>query len=308
MAPTSRTRQLNILITGFGPFMTIEDNPSWSAVKPLHDTLLDLSSPPSLSPSSTSSSSTLAGERGPRARIQTLQLPVHYGSILDIIPRIHGSSPTSSSAQFWYDSRLDPEFGGQAGKLYPEGYPKISHPQQEEAKWDVVIHVGVGKEGSLRCEAQAHKLSYGKPDASGNFAPLLTHLTPPQLGSIEAKYLDKDLRARGFGSNGDGYEEFADVERTQVDVEQLVRWLKERGMEESEVEESRDPGRYLCDFIYYCSQCEAKRSKAGQEDEPARVIFIHVPPQGKDLSVERCTQAIRAVAWFMARDKAHVAL
>ncbi|SPO32187.1 uncharacterized protein UTRI_02744 [Ustilago trichophora] len=306
MAPTSRTRQLNILITGFGPFMSIEDNPSWLAVRPLHDTLLDLSSPPCLTTSSTSSAAP-GGERGVKARIQTLQLPVHYGSILDIVPRIHGSTPTSPEAKFWYDSRLDPEFGGQLGKLYPEGYPNISHPSTEAAKWDVVIHVGVGKEGSLRCEMQAHKLSYGKPDASGDFAPLLKNLTPPQLGAVEAKYLDKDLRARGFG-DGDGYQEFADVERTRIDVEKMVKWLKERGMEEGEVEESQDPGRYLCDFIFYCSQCEAKRNNGGEEDEAAQVIFIHVPPQGKDLSVERCTQAIRAIAWFMARDKANVAL
>ncbi|SNX83591.1 uncharacterized protein MEPE_02298 [Melanopsichium pennsylvanicum] len=298
MAPTSRSREISILITGFGPFMSVADNPSWLAVKTLDNSVLSLHTPPSLDASSSSASTD--PERGVRARIQTLQMPVHYGSVLDLVPRIHGTTPSCPEAKFWHDSRLDPHKGGQEGQHYPGGY-SIEHPS---SGFDIVIHVGVGRGGSLRCETQAHKSGYAKPDANGEFAPLLPKLSPTQLSSegILAKHLDKNGRLRGFDV---GYEEFSTVENTAIDVPQLVNWLKERGMQDREVEQSVDPGRYLCDFIFYASLCEAKRER-GQDG--AEVIFIHVPPAGQDLQVERCRDAIRAIAWYMAREKASVDL
>ncbi len=252
--------------------MTVDENPSWLAVKPLHGTKLHLSSPPLLSKGSPFSATSSNGNgdsetAGRVAKIQTLQVPVHYGSVLDLVPRIHGSKPSSPEAKFWCDSRLDKEFGGKEGKLYPEAYP-IEHPQSEEnAGWDVVIHVGVGRGGSLRCETQAHKTGYGKPDANGSFAPIL-----PTSDGIDPKHLDKEGRPRGFGV---GYEQFSDTVETQIDVPTLVKWLKERGMGEEEVAQSLDPGRYLCDFIFYCSRVEAQRAGKGTS-----VIFVHVPPAG----------------------------
>lgn len=285
--------------------MSIDNNPSWLAVKPLHNTVLDLNRPPSLSctaattngPNEANGANGADGEEGViyaarRARIQTLQIPVHYGSVLDLVPRLHGRKPLSSEAKFWYDDRLDGAWAGSKGKTYPSGYTELD-PNQ----WDVVIHVGVGRGGSLRCETQAHKTGYGKPDAAQEFAPLLPHASQT---SVDAKYLDKQGQVRGFG--GSAYEEFDDIEKTPIDVPELVSWLKKKGMGEEEVEQSLDPGRYLCDCIFYCSLCEAKRSG----EDGATVIFLHVPPAGQNLEVERCRDAIAAVAWYMAEKRARL--
>ncbi|KAJ9478689.1 hypothetical protein PHBOTO_002195 [Pseudozyma hubeiensis] len=294
MAPTNgrATRQVEILITGFGPFMSVGNNPSWLAVRPLHNSILDLSTAPDLNPSSVDSGAAVGSGGGDdRARIQTLQIPVHYGSVLDVVPRIHGNTPTGEG-KFWNDERLDPEFGGKVGETYPGAYP--IEPPGEGDSWDVVIHVGVGRQGSLRCETQAHKIGYSKPDANDQLAPLLD-LSPNEIARIPAKYLDKNGQARGFGTS---YEDFGDIQSTPIGVSSLIQFLKQSGMKEGEVDQSFDPGRYLCDFIFYCSLCEAKR-RGGK----TLVLFVHVPPKDENLSVERCTQAIRAVAWFMAREK-----
>ncbi|CBQ70992.1 conserved hypothetical protein [Sporisorium reilianum SRZ2] len=289
MAPTSRTtaRDLDILITGFGPFMCVGTNPSWLAVKPLHNTLLDLSAAPTLCSSDAAESSTRGVAAGVKARIQTLQVPVHYGSVLDMVPRMHGCA-ASADARFWHDARLDEEFGGREGGVYPEAYP-VEAPVRG---WDVVVHVGVGRQGSLRCETQAHKLGYAKPDAHADLAPLADQST---ASKHLPKHLDTHGALRGFAR---GYEAFAELESTPIPVSELVAWLRGHGMRDDEVEQSFDPGRYLCDFVFYCSLCEARRSGAG-----TLVLFVHVPPAGERLEVERCTQTIRAIAWFMANKR-----
>lgn len=297
MAPTLRVtpREVDILITGFGPFMSVGNNPSWLAVKPLHNAVLDLDTTPSLAAdgAQTIDVESPAGDAGVKARIQTLQVPVHYGSVLDIVPRIHGASaPASPDAHFWHDSRLDPEFGGSPSGspsgLYPSAYPVQPPPLKA---WDVVIHVGVGRQGSLRCETQAHKLGYGKPDAHQEYAPL----SSSEAAKLAPKHLDTHGAVRGFTT---GYEAFGELESTPIPVSELVSWLKERGMQEGEVDQSFDPGRYLCDFIFYCSLCEAKRNGEG-----TLVLFVHVPPAGERLEVRSCTEAIRAIAWFMANKR-----
>uniref|UniRef100_A0A8C6UKQ5 Pyroglutamyl-peptidase I like n=1 Tax=Neogobius melanostomus TaxID=47308 RepID=A0A8C6UKQ5_9GOBI len=52
-----------------------------------------------------------------------------------------------------------------------------------------------------------------------------------------------------------------------VDMRTLCRQCKQRGMD---IVYSRDAGRYLCDFAYYCSLYRGQR----------RAALIHVPPQG----------------------------
>lgn len=211
---------------------------------------------------------------------------MHYGSILDLAPRLHGARPTSAAAHFWHDTRLDGSYGGETGKSYPEGYPNVRHPQVGlggRDTYDVVIHVGVGKTGSLRCETQAHKTGYNAPDANHCLAPI-------------ADVVSQSNKVRGFGQ---GYDEFGALEKTTVDAIGLVSWLKDIGMGDQEVEQSLDPGRYLCDFLFYCSLCESRRRNASGTTA-TDVIFIHVPPADQDLSIDRCRDAIRAIAWYIA--------
>lgn len=242
-------REANVLITGFGPFMSVVSNPSWLSVKPLHNVRLS------------SCDASTSAQVGEGVRIQTLQVPVHYSSVLDLVPRLHGRTPSSGS--FWLDPRLDSPYGGTAGQAYPDGYP-IDHPL---TGFDVVIHVGVGRGGSIRLETLAHKHSYDKPDTASSLAPALSD------------------NKRGFGQ---GYEQFGDIQQTTVNIGELVAWLKAKGLQ---VDQSWDAGRYVCDFIYYASLTNATGAK---------VLFIHVPPVEDGPGVQKCTEVIRNVAWWIA--------
>lgn len=83
-----------------------------------------------------------------------------------------------------------------------------------------------------------------------------------------------------------------------VDVDDVwKRWrvnLTGEEKEERDVRVSEDAGRYLCDFIYFSSLAEVER-----KGEERRVLFLHVPVEADEVSVERgveiTTELIRAV-------------
>ncbi len=145
---------VEVLLTGFGVFSTFLENPSWLAVSQLHGQVLKLTD-------------------GRQARIQCVQIPVVYSAILDTLPRIHGHAPQASlvashDAAPWLDPQG--EQGGFAGdgRSFPEGY---SHLRVPEGGFDVVLHVGVGREGPMRIETRARKSGYRIKDQRDTFAP-----------------------------------------------------------------------------------------------------------------------------------------
>ena len=58
---------------------------------------------------------------------------------------------------------------------------------------------------------------------------------------------------------------------------------------------SEDPGRYLCDFIYYCSL-----SHLSQAGRPRKVCFLHVPSDASEAAVahgrELTMNLVRSIA------------
>lgn len=58
---------------------------------------------------------------------------------------------------------------------------------------------------------------------------------------------------------------------------------------------SEDPGRYLCDFIYYSSLALLRK-----QERPGKACFFHVPADASDKAVEQGTEIainlIRAIA------------
>ncbi|EPQ29931.1 uncharacterized protein PFL1_02603 [Pseudozyma flocculosa PF-1] len=316
MAPTP-AKEIKVLVTGYGPFRSVVNNPSWLAVKPLHNRRLDLSQPPS-SPSGLAtatprqSSTSNVGEpqqAQAQAHIQCIQLPVHYGHVLDTLPRLHGASaPYSPDAKLWFDARCDSASGlaGEEGKPYPEGYA-IEPPQGQGEAWDVILHVGVGARGGLECESLAHKTGYHLPDAGDCLPPLVDgvagraeDVAPQETEkAISSSLSARDGKVRGFGR---GYEQFDEVQKTPVDVDGLVAWLKQQGFED--VKPSTDAGLYLCEFILYASLCEAERAAASSGRKKTDVMFLHVPPVGERLDTATCTALIERVAWFCAHKRA----
>lgn len=159
-------------------------------------------------------------------------------------------------------------------------------PLHASKQYDVILHVGVGARGQFKVERLAHKTGYNQTDAEGRECDPISGKNEP---SDEA-HDDAEKVKRGFGR---GYEEFGEELRTGVDVDGIVKHLKSKGLEHTAP--SNDPGRYLCDFIYFCSLACAQK-----EESKVKVLFLHVPPVGSPYEVEDMTRAIKGIIEYFA--------
>ncbi|GLB37160.1 putative pyroglutamyl-peptidase activity [Lyophyllum shimeji] len=281
-------RVFHVLVTGFGPFNQYEVNPSWLAVKPLHNTVIssDTSSPVVVDDEVGLEESRY---RAVPIHISALQVPVEYEAVLAIVPGLLARPPILRDT-------VDADF-----------------PPPPASGYDFIFHIGVAGRGPLRMERQGHKLGYHMKDATGKLAPIVR--TSPKdfsrrpddtfvAGSQERESLGMDMvesigdttsrPTRGFGP---AYENFPDEISTEIDVTRLVQDLRQSGIEQ--IYSSMDAGHYLCDFIYYCSLAEAKRNASPYERRRnTQVLFLHCPPVHQPLSTEEVTEAIlRIIAW-----------
>ncbi|CAE6451663.1 unnamed protein product [Rhizoctonia solani] len=158
-------------------------------------------------------------------------------------------------------------------------------PVHASKQYDFILHVGVGLAGRLAIERLAHKTGYKQPDADGR-------LCDPIKGKPKAD--DTEIIAervkRGFGN---GFEQFGEDLRTEIDVDAIVEHLNSKGL--THTSPSNDPGRYLCDFIYFCSLACAQK-----EASKVKVLFMHVPPVGLPYQVEDMTKAIKGIVEYVA--------
>ncbi|KAJ1305011.1 hypothetical protein OPQ81_000054 [Rhizoctonia solani] len=160
-------------------------------------------------------------------------------------------------------------------------------PLHASKQYDVILHVGVGLPGGLEIERLAHKTGYNQPDAEGRRCDPIGGKPKVDGGELET-----ELVKRGFGR---GFEQFEEEMRTGVDIDELVKHLKSKGLEHTRP--SNDPGRYLCDFIYFCSLACAQK-----EGSKVKVLFMHVPPVGSPYQVEDMTKAIQGIIEYLALD------
>ncbi|KAH7888771.1 hypothetical protein F5I97DRAFT_1855418 [Phlebopus sp. FC_14] len=295
--PTPQVRPFDVLVTGFGPFARYAVNPSWLAVKPLHNTILRVDTSAESTP--LSDRVALIGSIATREiRITVLQVPVTYEDVLTIVPGLHARPPVLPST-------ADSDSSCFSTSSPPDGY-------------DLILHVGVAGRGPLRMEKLGHKFGYNMKDARGCLAPIVciardeTHHALPEpseaelmerarLGgnySIETHIDGSEHPKRGFGK---GYEAFPEEIHTDVDVEKLVHHLKRCGIEQ--IYSSLDAGHYLCDFIYYCSLAESKRAKSDKSTS-SRVLFLHCPPVDQPLSTEEVTDAIKKLIIWLCSSSA----
>ncbi|KAG8716207.1 hypothetical protein FRC11_007381 [Ceratobasidium sp. 423] len=142
-------------------------------------------------------------------------------------------------------------------------------------QYDAILHFGVGYPGGFAIERIAHKSGYDREDAEGQKC----NFTAAQGGE-----------QRGFGS---GFEQFGEELRTDVDVDGLVEHLKSKGFQHTAP--SNDAGRYLCDFIYFCSLACAQKERDG-----VKVLFTHVPQLGQPYDIPDMTKAIEGIIEYVA--------
>jgi len=192
-------------------------NPSWLAVKPLHNTVI--------SPTTGDDDSARSTESLPARpiHISALEIPVSYEAVLEIVPKLHARPP-----------------------ILPD-HEASFFPPPPPSNYDFVFHIGVAGRGPLRMERQGHKLGYQMKDANGKLAPV-AHSSPkdfmrrPDASSImeqmERERLGLDMLetsgdtsnrpARGFGTS---YDNFPEEIMTEIDVSRLVQDLRRSGFE-----------------------------------------------------------------------------
>ena len=175
-----------------------------------------------------------------RIRLTSSLIPVKYSSVLSLVPALHTTGI-------------------------------------EGSKPDLIIHVGVGLDGSIRLEQRARKWGYEKLDVEGQLGPF-----------------DEDENKRGFA--GGEWMEMREELRTDVDGKMVVEKAKRRGVEHVDISENAGTsdstcqfaiglrlstgeetvtGLYLCEFTYFASLASALKQNSGR---PTPVQFIHVPP------------------------------
>ncbi|KAH7913887.1 hypothetical protein BJ138DRAFT_1170989 [Hygrophoropsis aurantiaca] len=285
---------LNVLVTGFGPFSRYSVNPSWLAVKPLHNTVLSvdtLAVPIMVDDNVVMAEPQSSSDRPRQIHITTLEIPVVYEDVLSIVPGLHARPPILP--------------------ISDDSYSSVSAPHDG---FDLIFHVGVAGRGPLRMERVGHKFGYNMKDAKGCQAPIVRREDANRVPSepTEAERMEMEMaRLANYGMDppnvvdsgeppkrgfGKGYETYPEDIYTDVDVEKLVHHLKMSGVEQ--IYSSLDAGHYLCDFIYYCSLAEAKRASS-KSDKSSKVLFLHCPPVNQPLSTEEVTDAIKkSIIWL----------
>lgn len=235
------------------------------------------------------------GDNNPRTiHITALEIPVSYEAVLAMVPGLHARPPV-----------LPASMAALCPPPPPTGY-------------DFIFHIGVAGRGPLRMERQGHKLGYHMKDALGKLAPVARSSPKdfsrrpddhPAAENLERERLGMEpvvepigdtavKQTRGFGS---AYENFSDEIMTEIDVTRLVQDLKQSGIEQ--IYTSMDAGHYICDFIYYCSLAEAKRTANPYEKRrTTQVLFLHCPPVNQPLSTEEVTEAVKRIIVWVCKE------
>ncbi|KAF5371289.1 hypothetical protein D9758_004247 [Tetrapyrgos nigripes] len=165
-----------VLVTGYGPFRNYKENPSWLAVRRLHDSVIRTSASSSATPES--------------IHISSLEVPVVYSAVLDIVPGLHAAPP-----------------------VLPSSVPK-DFPTPSQDGYNLIVHVGVAGPTELRVEIFGDKTGYNIPDHEGKYA-----------GIVEEK--EGEAPVRGFAD--ERYGMFPERLQIRVPVDPLLEGCAQDG-------------------------------------------------------------------------------
>ncbi|TFK29606.1 hypothetical protein FA15DRAFT_663757 [Coprinopsis marcescibilis] len=227
--------------------------------------------------------------------ITALEIPVLYEAVHEIVPGLHLKPPKLPTESNYID--LPPDFPcppGDAGydfifhvgvagrgalrmeiighkfgynmKDASGSYCAIVPPPSSHAKQALNATRGPASHPpGMSVPVGAHNVNFRVgPAGSGGFGSMGMGYNNERLGYNPAGHdpqpaipgSENNVRpVRGFGT---AYESFPDEMMTDIDVTRLVQDLKASGI--TQIYTSMDAGHYLCDFIYYCSLAESKRS------------------------------------------------
>ncbi|KZT72046.1 peptidase C15, pyroglutamyl peptidase I-like protein [Daedalea quercina L-15889] len=125
---------LRVLVTGYGPFRSFKINPSWLAVKPLHNI-------------------TIRTAEDRPVHVTSLEIPTVYESVLTLTSSIHSRPPIVPTPK-------DPAMA--TAKPPTDGYDFILH-----------VGVMSKSGNPIRLEQRGRKYGYDKDDAEGNMCEVV---------------------------------------------------------------------------------------------------------------------------------------
>lgn len=133
----------------------------------------------------------------------------------------------------------------------------------QQRRIDACVHIGMASaRPRYALERRAHRTGYRTPDVAGEF---LEDELPG--GQEDERWIWHGL---------------PDELESALDIPNVHRRWKELSSPEVDLRISDDPGRYLCDFIYYSSLATLHK-----QQRPGKVCFFHVPADASDGAVER---------------------
>ncbi|KAI5847490.1 hypothetical protein BZA05DRAFT_457548 [Tricharina praecox] len=255
-------KTLTILLTGFGPFVRISDNPSWSIVETL------LSSGP-LTIRTPSTLYTIHLLPHPSA------IKVSYATIDALVPSLW-----ETGTRAW-DYVLHIGVGREGGfklerRAWVDGY--VLRDVDGRFPGDGGVGDGVGKgEGKGKGKGEGE----GKGEEKG----------------VEMKGVHGGEQALPLDERpGRQLYTALDVEAIAKFVGESVTAKEDATL--VDIVASGDPGMFLCGYTFRASLLEAE--KRGEE-ERARVLFLHVPPKGKRYGVDTGVDVVLKVVEGMDR-------
>lgn len=265
-----RTRNVNVLVTGFGPFRNTTRNPSWETAK-------------------------LLAKQGieKKVDIDIAYIPVEYAKVISAISYFYGQS----------DERLV-----LPREMVDDEDIAARDDFDPQKRYDLVIHIGQGRSGGMHIETVAHQLGYRLLDAVDTLAPIIdgTDEATDLDFHIPEQLMNNDEKSAGLNR---GYPISADVKaqfgselqlQTAIDTNSLAETLG-RMYPQFKINKSTNAGRYLCEFIYFGSlagsiiQQRRLQQKTKGHEQSVQVLFVHVPPENDPLAIQDMVKVMQSI-------------
>lgn len=142
-------------------------------------------------------------------------------------------------------------------------------------------------------EAKTSEISPGvtKPSVLAGYTNEYGDQTPPQ-SHLKAAREAEEAQESGVGKRiVEDWTSLPDVLHPDVDVQRVLRSWDHELKVKADLRVSNDAGRYLCEYIYWCSLAHREVSRQGA----GKVLFLHVPGSAEEKDVAQGVDVVVAL-------------